>query len=283
MKVYFEDIRYESHQSFICAESKGEEFRCPYHRHPELEITWIVSGHGYRLTGDHMAHFAPGDLILHGSNLPHLYQGWKTDIDPAHAIYFQFHPEKIPVLALPEFRNLTKLFHGAERGLWFRRAKGSPVEDLVVSTLKAKGSAKLIGFLSLLDQLAKWRSTEPLASLGYQSNLSATKTERLQRILSHIEKNYFRDLSLQEIAKVACLHPQSFSRFFRKEMTKSFQAYLIELRLSHASRELMEGQKTVIEIAFESGFTNLSNFNRQFKRHFGETPTAYQKRIQLTD
>ena len=95
-----------------------------WHYHPELELTYIRKGTGLRLVGDNMEHFESGDLILLGSNLPHV---WRSD-----AQYFKgsdaLHIEAIAIhfnenfwgdyfLQLPEMVPVSKLFNQARRGI----------------------------------------------------------------------------------------------------------------------------------------------------------------------
>ncbi|MBK1878710.1 helix-turn-helix domain-containing protein [Pelagicoccus mobilis] len=283
MKVFFEDVRYRSNHSFICASNTADHLNCPYHWHPEYEITLVVSGRGHRVIGDHMRNFEPGDLVLLGPNLPHLYQGWRISNEHSHTLYIQFSPEKLPLFELPECRNISELLKRADRGLLFSAKRGVTIQSQMEAILETEGPKRLLLFVELLDTLANAKNAEPLASIGYQSSLNATKTERLKRVLDYIEDNYSSPIEMNEVAELACLHPQSFSRFFRREMRKTFQNYLIELRLSHATRKLLDSDKAITEVAFEAGFSNLSNFNRLFKKHFGETPSAYQKRVGVED
>ena len=78
--------------------------------------------------------------------------------------------------------------------------------------------------------------------------------------------NYYRQITLAEVAKIANMPEASFSRFIKKRTNKTFIDSLNEIRLGHASRMLIDTTYTIAEIAYKCGFNNISNFNRLFKR-----------------
>ena len=71
--------------------------------------------------------------------------------------------------------------------------------------------------------------------------------------------------------------PVSFSRFFKLRTGKSLSDYIIDIRLGHATRQLVDSMKTVAEICYECGFNNLSNFNRIFKKKKGCSPKEFRE------
>ena len=82
----------------------------------------------------------------------------------------------------------------------------------------------------------------------------------------------------RDLAAMIGMSPQAFSRFFRRSVGKTFAAYAAEWRVGLACRALLETDADVLSVSLESGFDNLSNFNRQFKRLVGVTPTEYRRR-----
>jgi AraC-like DNA-binding protein len=74
---------------------------------------------------------------------------------------------------------------------------------------------------------------------------------------------------------VANLTPGAFCRFFRQHTRKTFSTLLNEVRVEHACRYLRESKQSISQIAFSCGYTNLSNFNRQFKDIMGMPPGEY--------
>jgi len=86
---------------------------------------------------------------------------------------------------------------------------------------------------------------------------------------------YLKKIELDKVAEVANLHPSAFCRFFKQKTGKSLSRFVNDMRISYACRLLIEAKMSVSQICFESGFNNLSNFNRTFKKHTGFTPSDY--------
>lgn len=107
----------------------------------------------------------------------------------------------------------------------------------------------------------------------------AKSLKKMKRILKYIENNYMNRITIAEIAKEVNLSQSHFMKFFKNVMGTSFIDYLNEYRLTMASRLLLSSDSSILDIAAEVGYDNLSYFNRTFKKRFGQTPSAYRKRI----
>lgn len=103
--------------------------------------------------------------------------------------------------------------------------------------------------------------------------------ERLNLILQYISMNYKRNISLEEIAKVAIFQPKSFCRFFKKYMGITFLEYQNELRLAYIYHDLIETNMPLYEILEKHGFTNYKLFRKMFKKHFEDTPMKIRKQM----
>ncbi|MCD7736256.1 MAG: AraC family transcriptional regulator [Lachnospiraceae bacterium] len=104
-------------------------------------------------------------------------------------------------------------------------------------------------------------------------------TERLKTVLSRVEQDYTKPLSIQDMADSCGCSSSHFMRWFRQMTGSSFTAYVNERRLAYAAEQLRQSNDKIILIAENAGFENLSNFNRQFKTRYGVTPSGYRRRI----
>ncbi|ADE53383.1 helix-turn-helix domain-containing protein [Coraliomargarita akajimensis] len=279
MKMTLEKVSPDMQASFRCLEWDAKDFDSPHHFHPEIEITEILASKGERLVGDRFDSYQPGDLAMLGSNLPHRYKNWKSN--RSHSRVIQFLPDAFGpgFFDLPEFRKVKQLFQDASRGLSFSAETRAAASSIIASIFKLPpGPQRLIQLIELLDLLSQDKEREALASHDFMAPEKAEQSERLQRILNYIDTHWQDKISLDEVSKVACLHPQSLSRYFRQHLRKTFQEYLIELRLSRAARELLETKRTIADIAYDCGFNNLANFNRSFLAHYSITPRDYRKK-----
>jgi AraC-like DNA-binding protein len=115
-----------------------------------------------------------------------------------------------------------------------------------------------------------------LSSPGFFPDLNSSALDIMQRCSSYICDHMASDLSLPDVAKVAGMTESTFSRFFQKNSGRSFTDYLTELRLGRACRLLAETRQSVSAICYEVGYSNLSNFNRNFWNRRGMTPSRYR-------
>ncbi|MFT4519229.1 MAG: AraC-like DNA-binding protein [Halioglobus sp.] len=253
-----------------------------WHYHPECELTYISSGVGTRFMGDSVQHFGPGDLILAGPNLPHC---WINDDDQ------RGDPQRNDLLVLqfkwdclgPDFLNspdahaLHNLFRYAQRGLKFG---GDTSEDIAAALRHVhtqSGLARLTGFMHLLDLLCRSEDVEVLTSELYVSDTTDFNGGRMARVLDYVKRNLASDIKQSDVAELVAMTPQSFSRFFRATTGRTFVSFVNVMRIMEACRLLVNTEQDIIDIAFECGYANLSNFNRRFSELKQTTPREYRR------
>src|SRR5512145_3205452 len=127
MRIVFEKVPDSEGSSFGCFHAGGPVFDCPYHIHPEVEILHILSGRGLLVIGDHIGRFAPGDLFLIGSGLPHMLCSdpiTEEAGEPTHIRYAQFKQENFgqSFWQMPEQQSAAHLLTLSARGLRFDEA-----------------------------------------------------------------------------------------------------------------------------------------------------------------
>lgn len=101
--------------------------------------------------------------------------------------------------------------------------------------------------------------------------------ESVRKVIDYISENYKNQITLEELSALSNLSETRLSRLFRSITGMSCIDYVIEFRLSKALSMLRSSDMSVIEIAYDTGFNNISYFNRTFKKHFNQTPTEYRK------
>lgn len=282
MRAIVESISASPVQSFTCLSHDLEAFHNDYHRHGEIELTWIEEGPGKRLIGDSLEPFSPGDLVLIGSNLPHQYQSEGVGRARAKVIQFAANWWGAGFDQLPEFRALAELILRAKRGLAFSVLETEEVTSLISELFALpEGFGRAILLLQILERLSSAPSRS-LASVGFSDQVSSRSVERLRRMIELIDQrtDLGEPVPLQDVASAAALHPQSVSRFFQQQTGMSFQRYLQTIRIGKASRRLIESNDPVSIIALDVGYATQSNFNRQFLEIQGRTPTAYRREIE---
>jgi len=131
--------------------------------------------------------------------------------------------------------------------------------------------------ISLVARLAQkyssdWsRGTDPVPVKARLDEL------RVRRVIDFMTENVDQDISIDDLASVACLSPFHFIRMFRKAVGKTPSRYLNELRLERAKTLLVLGKAPLVDIALSCCFSSQSNFTRAFHRATGLTPSEYRR------
>ena len=282
LKPSIEKITKTGNGVFLCKDIKLPVFDSPFHYHPESELTYVSSSFGQRVVGDHFDSFKPNDLVLYGSNLPHVYYNDpKNSNSPywAQASLLQFQKNCLGTEfhALEEMNEITDLNNRANRGIRFLKKKKKTGGNLLKQLVGQRGSNRIISFIGLLDYLARQEEYEYLASLAYCPLPNPKHEGRINRCIAYMYDHLHEELRLPKVASLASMSPESFSRFFKKTTGKTFIGFLNELRISNACWYLQQSDRTITEICFACGFSNLSNFNRRFRGIKNMTPTKYRK------
>jgi AraC-like DNA-binding protein len=257
-------------------------FPTPWHYHPELEIVMMLESEGYKYIGSSITRFAPGDLVLIGPYLPHFY---KNDAPyheegsnlKAHSAVIHFEEDFIgkEFLEKPESVNLQKLFKRSKHGIQFSSKISAKLKDDFLNLANLQGMPRLLAFIKILETLSTTTEYHFLTSDPLVITNSAD-SDRMKRVFEYVMNNFQQTISLEEIASIANMSESAFSRYFKKRTRKTFTSFLNEIRIEHACKLLQYDNMSVSEISYESGFTNLSNFNRQFKAFKKQTPLAYR-------
>lgn len=242
------------------------------------------------MVGDHIGYFMEDDLVFMGSMLPHV---WVNDPEylsehhnrEADALVIHFTKDFLgeQFMAIPEmekFRNVLKL---SERGMAFTGATRQHINDTVKAMPGMNGLQRLAALLTIFDIMsADTAEYELLTSPKFMNNFHHGASAPFKKVTEYIMNNFDKDISLPEIAGVASMSLTAFCNFFKKQYRMTFVEYLSAIRLGNACKMLGGDEgKSIIEVAYECGYNNLANFNRQFKKLKGMTPSEYRKSISI--
>jgi AraC-like DNA-binding protein len=284
MKAYFHKVPIELQTSFSIRHNNKSNFGTLWHYHPELELNYIIKGEGVRFVGDNISNFSAGDMVLLGEKLPHTWRCKEEYFQnnpnlEVEVIVIHFSPDCLgkDLLKLPEAYLIPKLFEKAKKGMVFNGKTKEKLIKLMHDAVDASMLERLIILLSILKVLAESNEFTPIASAHafYPSNES--DIIRLNKVCSYTLTNYKREISLEEIASISNLSITSFCRYFKLMTKKTFSDFLIEIRISHACRFLIEDRLPTEVLSSECGFNNISNFYRHFKKITGMTPLEYKR------
>lgn len=261
-------------------------FDNPWHYHPELELTLVTESRGIRFVGDAIEPFAEGDLVLLGANLPHY---WRNDeryyaldsTQSAEAIILRFRANAWgnDFLATPEMQPLNALFQRANRGLQFGLAVAEEIRALLFRLLDAEGMDRLVLWLRVFAVLVQTDDYRVLSQQAFGGDNPREDSGRIGKVLAYVQQHLSETIRLDQVATVANMNPAAFCRYFKQRTNKTFVDVLNELRINYACRLLLDSDKDVGQVCFESGFRNVSHFNQVFKAHKGISPLSFRKRL----
>ncbi len=286
MKPIFEKINKLEDQSFYFEEVLKPYFTDLWHFHPEIEILYVREGYGIKYIGDSIKAFYPGDIVIIGSDTPHVFSCNTDYLNPdnkllAGAICIQFMEYFLGKSSqgIPEFHKIEELLNEAKRGIQFVSKTNNLLIKHIEELPYLSGMKRLLGLLTILDIMATSKDTEYLSSLNYKPIVINSEDKfRMETIYRYVSQNYNKEIFLEEIASLVNLTPPSFCRYFKSRTTKVFSSFVNEVRIGNSCKMLRENKHTISQVCYESGFNYLSNFNRQFKEIKGMTPSEYQSK-----
>ena len=277
-KPILEQVPRHQDESFDCEVIHGRDYGTRWHFHPEVQITLAIRSNGYRIVGDNIAPLRDGDLVLLGSEVPHVWQQDEVREGAVEAIVLRFTEDFLgrEFLARPEMAGVVKLLHKARRGIEVHGKTRREVTERLQALPQATGLNRVIALLGVLDVLARSSDVKLLASAGFRPQLDASDQDRMGRILRHIQNHLTEEIARDDVARIASLSAGAFSRYFKSRTGKTLPEYVNELRIGRSCRFLVEGDAPVTEIALDCGYQNLANFNRWFRKVTGTVPRDYR-------
>lgn len=165
----------------------------------------------------------------------------------------------------------------AKRGISITGATKQFVITHLEKMLHVKDTERIVLLLQILTKISQSKQLKQISSAGFTTQVEEKSTERINAVYAYTLAHFKEKISLQKIAEVSNISSNSFCRYFKVHTRKTYSNFLHELRVGHASKLLIENKLSISQICFESGFNNITNFYKTFKRFKGQTPLEYQK------
>ncbi|ASU33580.1 AraC family transcriptional regulator [Mucilaginibacter xinganensis] len=284
IKASYEILQPSNGQSFLLRKFDCAGFDSPYHFHPEFELTYILDGSGKRYVGSHMDDFTAGDLVLIGPNLPHC---WKLDPGKdvqteAGAIVIQFDGAFLgsDFFNKDELQHIKRLLKKSASGVSFYGDTQKAVnQNMLALNSESNSFRKMLGLLDTLQRLAQSAEYTLLDQNQVIAERSLAEQERINPVFAYLVENFRQQVSLDTAAGLANMTTNAFCKYFKKTTRKTFMETIIEYRLNYATQQLVQTDKPISAIAFESGFGDVSHFYKLFKVKMHLSPLNYRKRF----
>lgn len=250
----------------------------PWHYHPECELTSIEEGKGVLFMGDHVTNYRENDIFLIGPNLPHEYRSSIKDspdfISKSIAIHFRKDFPGYDFYKIPEAKTIFHILEQSKRGIKFNDHNAQKkVKEKLSHIFQAEGIERINILFSILEIVACSKEQECLSSQSFIDSIEEDQDQKMYKIYKYIMANFKNQISIDNLASEVNMTKTSFCRFFKKRTNKSLTRYVNEIRIGYACKLLYTESFNISEAAYESGFENISNFNKQFMKIKKKTPS----------
>lgn len=278
MKPAFEAVSSTANSSFVVRRFEEKIFSAPYHYHPEFELTLIVRGTGKRYVGTHMQDYFPGDFVLLGANLPHCWKTADTPVEDSLSIVLHFTRDCLGAdfFSRPEMKGIHVLLSASQQGLQFGAGCEEAKEKMLALWREGHSFRRLMLVLDILHLLASSAVYTTLNTEQAAPTLSSNDNQRIHGVFAYIVDNFREEVSLQRAAAVANMTPPAFCKYFKRITRKTFTEAVNDYRVDFAVRQLLQSEKSVSQIGFDSGFNDISHFHRVFRQKYGVSPLQYR-------
>ncbi|MGN6181934.1 MAG: AraC family transcriptional regulator [Mucilaginibacter sp.] len=293
MKFYLDHLPQDDTRSFNIFEAGYYHALNDFHYHTELEIVYIEAGQATLLIGDHFEQLQSGDMVMIGCNVPHMFKferfAYHNDLMKQGEIPIEtklltlhLNPDVFgeSFMRLPENKLLNTLLKDALNGLIIKGECRDQVTALMNRLLTAPNYEHILLIIQLLNVVALSNEKQSITKPPGENAYNKLDETRLTRIYLYTLNNFSRVIKLQEVADIVHMVPNAFCRYFKLRTNKSYFDFLLDVRVRHACKLLKEKDYSIVVVCYESGFSNLSNFNRHFKSITGKTPLEYRKHFQ---
>ena len=275
MRPVIQKLPLENDTSFLARTYRTPNFEVPWHQHTECELILFTEGSGLSFVGNYVDEFKIGDIFFIGANVPHTFQKRDNDLI-ASAVVVQFRKDFLgrEFMTLPESQPLQKLFDFSVQGM---KIKGQPkikLKVLIKELEYLKGLPRIIHLCNCLQILLHCECIT--LSTPEIKLLDCHNKERIETIFRYTTDSFQKKISLSHIAQIADLSVPAFCTYFKKCTKKTYIDFLNEIRIGFACKLLLGTNRTVLDICYESGYNTLANFNKQFLKIKGITPSKYR-------
>ncbi|NWJ49372.1 MAG: helix-turn-helix transcriptional regulator [Bacteroidetes bacterium] len=285
MPALLKKVKRKEDESFFIGIFQDTLETCTWHYHDNYEISFITEGSGKRIVADSIEEFQPGDLVFIGRNIPHVWIVDKESYSPTNRklemVFLQFTSEVLctDLLALPEFKYVAKALTLSERGIRIMDKTLNEVSEIMLQLPYLGNFDRMLLFYRLMDIIGRSDTIIPLSSKEFVNTLFTTKNKRIVTIHEYLMNNYREEIDLKKLSALVNMAEGSLCRFFKMQTGMTVFEYLNKIKVDFACKLLMDKNLSINDVGYDSGFNNLSYFNKQFKKITGLPPSEYRTRF----
>lgn len=264
---------------FALLEDTGANFYTYYHRHEQLQLTYILKGRGTIMIGNAIQSFAEDDVFIIKPNEPHMLDRYNAGEQQAdediHAIHLFIDMQRMEQLfQFPDFDDLKAFFLDMDVSIRMEAAVAIAWKAYFLNLLQQFGVPRFGVFIALLHAINLQQDAGIPLLLGFKRlHYSDKDGERISSVFKYTFDHYLDDISIPDVAAIVHMTPTGFCKYFKKHTMKTYVAFLNEVRIEKACQLLLNKRgESIAEVGFKVGFNTIVHFNRMFKKVMKESP-----------
>lgn len=242
----------------------------------DYEIHFLEKGKGRFFVGGREYAVSKGDIVcLHSME----GNSFIVEEEPIRFIFLTFKID--PVKNPGRVKELNSLL--AQERFPLRSADPQKIQEILYrmhKEISLKSGKYMFRIKLLLGELVsglmdQYKENDSIDNMKF--NVNRKTHELINRIIIHLQENYNREISLEDLGRLVNLHPRYLCTLFRQVSGKTVSEFLREIRIEKAKRLLAYTSLSITDIALETGFSNSQYFSRTFSRSEGMDPRTYRK------
>lgn len=294
-KILEREITYEENSALKYLEDEkvleDSDYDNQQHKNEDYQVLIITGGKTRGFIGYNLGEYSCGDIIVIGKNVPHYFildkEKWEQDNIPNRMEVLHFKHDLFPLKLeeISEFHFVHSLLKMSQQGIVFRdEALFKKIRIMLNRIDDLNGIQKLNELYVILDTLGRNKHYSLISLEEYSPDNNLTSNiNTLHRTYNYLYTNFRDDITLDSIAEYAHQNATALCRTFKRETGKTIFQFLNKIRIVNACKLLVETDMSISQVAYESGFTNLPHFNKQFRFIINKTPTEYRDIYGLTN
>lgn len=281
MKLQYKSLNESNFSSVYAKRKKAPYFGVNWHFHDEFELMYIIKGEGVRIVGDRMDYFNKEELVFLGSGVPHVFKNDKN-ASQNEVDYIVIKFNRIiggqDLFKIPELAPINRFLKRAGKGLIFSDTTVMKLKKQLIKLAKSKNEDRIILLLKVLKILSAQEDYNELSTDTFLLKNTSASEDRTKKVINYISENYNKNISLEDLASISYMTTNSFCRYFKNRTGKTAFQFIREFRINKACQMLINGEKNISQICFDTGFNSLSSFNRVFKSLKHISATEYKSK-----
>lgn len=281
MKLQYKSFNESNFSSVYAKRKKAPYFGVNWHFHDEFELMYIMKGEGVRVVGDRMDYFNKEELVFLGSGVPHVFKNDKN-ASQNEVDYIVVKFNRIiggqDLFKIPELAPINRFLKRAGKGLIFSDTTVMKLKKQLIKLAKSKNEDRIILLLKVLKILSAQEDYNELSTDTFLLKNTSSSEDRTKKVINYISENYNKNISLEDLASISYMTTNSFCRYFKNRTGKTAFQFIREFRINKACQMLINGEKNISQICFDTGFNSLSSFNRVFKSLKHISATEYKSK-----